>query len=560
MVRRVALLVAVAALAAAALTAATMAFRAPPAQVTFGAQATPVAAYDVFEVTVTVDAPDAANCFTDAEVSGEFGRAGAPPLHTEGFCDSRDGHVFRLRFMPSAPGEYEWTVRYRQAGFERAGRGLITVVPGTRRGPVRVDASYPYHFVWEGTGEHYFWNSTTTYALAGWDDATIRASLDRLHRLGVNRVRAALIAPRVKSGQQWFEHVYPTDRFTFLFNVWEAARPKSLDDPGFDVTRFNIEHFQKYERLLRYARDLDIAVSVIFYVDGRLAGVDPFGKAAMAGPDEQRYYRYAVARFAPFSNVMWDLANEYRLFRDDTWAEAMGRLVKAADPYDHLTSTHGHGDFRFRTSAWADFAMYQAWDEGGGYAFMLRNRQEQQATGRPMPQVNEEYGYEDHYPKGWGGDRVAPARNAESRRRLAWEMTMAGGYQTTGERADRGTGWGPDTGGGWVNGRGDDTMVMLPAYARIRDFFTRVPWWTTDPHPEIAGPGTLALADPGRLYLAYLPEGGRATLDLAAGEYIAEWFDPRTGTETSIGPVSGGSWTSPPAPGAGDWAITLLRR
>ena len=32
-------------------------------------------------------------------------------------------------------------------------------------------------------------------------------------------------------------------------------------------------------------------------------------------------------------------------------AEKMGRLIKQADPYDHLTSVHGHHDFRFHTSS-----------------------------------------------------------------------------------------------------------------------------------------------------------------------------------------------------------------
>ena len=203
-------------------------------------------------------------------------------------------------------------------------------------------------------------------------------------------------------------------------------------------------------------------------------------RAAWDSEDEQRYYRYAVARLAAFSNVMWDVTNEYHLFRDEAWAEKMGTFIKQCDPYDHLTSVHGHGEFPFRTSPWADFAMYQSWDEGGGYAFMLKNRHQQAKTGRIMPQVNEEYGYEDHYPR-WGGDRKAPARSADNRRRLAWGMYMAGGYQTTGERADPGTGWGPDTGGGWINGRGDDSMTMLEGYGHIVDFFTALPWWRLNP-------------------------------------------------------------------------------
>ena len=75
--------------------------------------------------------------------------------------------------------------------------------------------------------------------------------------------------------------------------------------------------------------------STIFYVDGRRPGVDSFGKTNAGGTSEQRYYRYAVARFATFSNVMWDVTNEYRQFRDDAWDEKMGTLIKQWDSYDH---------------------------------------------------------------------------------------------------------------------------------------------------------------------------------------------------------------------------------
>jgi hypothetical protein len=361
---------------------------------------------------------------------------------------------------------------------ERVHRGEFTARDAGRRGLVRVDKDHPWHFVWEGTGEHYFWNGTTTYWLMGWDDETIRSNIDRLSELKVNRLRVA-INGRVENGRAWYENVFPTHRFSFLLNPWVARRPSSVEKPGFDVTRFNVGYWQKIERMLRFARERDMVISIIFYVDGRRPGVDPF-KDRMGGEDEQRYYRYGVARLAAFSNVMWDVTNEYRLFRNDAWAEKMGAFIKECDPYDHLTSVHGHGDFRFQTSPWADFAMYQRWDEGGGYRFMLANRQKQAETGRIIPQVNEEYGYEDHYPT-WGGNRKAPARAADNRRRLAWGMYMAGCYQTTGERADTGTGWGPDTGGGWLNGRGDDSMTMLIGYGHIVDFFTSMRWWELNP-------------------------------------------------------------------------------
>ncbi|UCG56698.1 MAG: DUF4038 domain-containing protein [Phycisphaerales bacterium] len=460
-----------------------------------------VDAHDFVEVTLRVEQPDAENPFTDVTVQGWFTHEGGQRAQVDGFCDSPDGSVFRTRFMPTRAGSYDYAVTYRHGSNETTHTGRFIARDGGRRGLVRVDSDHPWHFVWEGTGEHYFWNGTTTYWLLGWDDENIRSNIDRLHRLKVNRLRTAMCG-RVKNGRAWFENVFPTDKFRFILNPWIAKRPDSVEDPGFDVTRFNIPHWQKIERMLRHARDRDMMISIIFYVDGARPGVDPFGKARMGQQDEQRYYRYAVARLAAFSNVMWDVTNEYHLFRDEAWANRMGTFIKECDPYDHLMSVHGHGQFPFRTSLWADFAMYQQWDESGGYQFMLANRRKQAQTGRPVPQVNEEYGYEDHYPT-WGGNRKAPARSADNRRRLAWGMYMAGGYQTTGERADTGTGWGPDTGGGWINGRGDESMVMLKGYGHIVDFFTSVPWWKLEPSNEFFEVARLTSVRPELMHVMY---------------------------------------------------------
>ncbi len=363
------------------------------------------------------------------------------------------------------------------------------------------------------------------------------------------------ICGRTPDGTRWNEPlVHHTDKFQFKMEPWVAARPASQEYPGYDVTRFNLQFFLKVERMLRLARDLDIVVSVISYLDGKDKGVEPFGKERMGGPDEQRYYRNVVARFGAFANVMWDVTNEWHLFRDAAWVNRMGVFIKERDPYHHLASVHGHGQFPFRMERWADFALFQSWDEHGGYQFMLNNRREQVAAGRPMPQINEEYGYEDHYPYPWGQARLWPARTADNRRRLAWEMTLAGGYQTTGERANAGTGAGLATGGGWINGRGNDQMTLLVGYGHLRRFFEGFAWWRLEPHPELlrlppepkraapdkkaAGPPPLpvlhptpmCLAEPGKRFVIYLPQGGAVTVNLAPGSYRGRWFNPRSGT------------------------------
>ena len=96
---------------------------------------------------------------------------------------------------------------------------------------------------------------------------------------------------------------------------------------------------------------------------------------------------------------------------------------------------------------------------------------------------------------------------------------MAGAYGTAGESCRRGTNVWPDTGGGWINGRGDDTMVMLKGYEHMVDFFTSFEWWKTEPHDELVTSGAYCLAKPGEIYAVYLPKGGQVTVKLDPGRY-----------------------------------------
>jgi hypothetical protein len=286
---------------------------AAPAGVSFVQSSDSADCYRFIEVAVNVDQPDAANPFTDVAVEGRFTPPGGQPLTVEGFCDSADGKVFRIRFMPSQPGNYAYSVMYRQGTYEIRHEGKFSAQKSRYPGLLRVDREHPYHFIYEGSGEHFFWNSTTAYWLLGWrDDAPIQKSIERLAKLGVNRIRVAL-SGRTRDAMRWKESdVKPSDEFQFRLEPWPAARPENIEDPGYDVTRFNLDHFRKCERMLDHARKRGVQVSIIFHLDGADKGVDPFGKERMGGPDEQRYYRYVVARLAAFPNVMWDVTNEWQ--------------------------------------------------------------------------------------------------------------------------------------------------------------------------------------------------------------------------------------------------------
>ena len=196
--------------------------------------------------------PLAKNPFLDAAVTGEFHQDDNSSQTVEGFCDSLDGSIYRIRFMPTRRGAYSYEVQYQHGNDRQSHDGTFTARDGKRRGPVRIDRDHPWHFIWEGTGEHYFWNGTTTYYLLGWqDDDVIRQAIDRLARLKVNRLRVALCG-RTKSGDRWFEPmVVNTNKFQFRLNPWVAGQPDSVEQPQFDVTRYNVSFWQKCERMLR---------------------------------------------------------------------------------------------------------------------------------------------------------------------------------------------------------------------------------------------------------------------------------------------------------------------
>jgi len=501
-----------------------------------------VEVYDFFEVTIRVTDMNVANPFTDVSVRGRFQIENGAPVEVDGFCDSTDGSIYRIRFMPSKASQYRYAITCEHAKVE----GSFRAIGSGRKGPIRVDPANRRHFIWEGTKEHYFWNGTTTYYLMGWDEETIRKSIDRLSRLKVNRLRVLVYGRN--EPRPWGQPVVPTENFKLHLNPWPAERPDDIKNPGFDLKRFNVEHWQKYERLLRYAREKDMIVSVILYIGGQVLPT-PFE----ADSEEERlYYRYAVARLAAFSNVTWDLGNEYNFHRKaPDWADAMGHQVKEWDPYDHLTSAHNVAH-RTPKSTWLDMQLIQRWDSGQT-AFMLDQRAAQEKTGYIIPQINEEYGYEDLWEK-YPGQRAA-----ETRRKDAWEVYMAGCYQTTGESARQGTGVAPNTGGGWVNGRGDDSMTMLLGYGHIVDFFTAFDWWNCRPLSEAVEGSASCLGKPGQLYILYFREGGRADVQLTDHQYRGKWFNPRAGRWEGVCQGSGPGWTTPGAPDDNDWVLWLER-
>lgn len=125
---------------AALLGVVSMISTAAPSAVTFAPSAPSVEAYDFLEVVINVTAPDASNPFTGVTVSGSFSETlGTKQWHVDGFCDSLDGSLYRIRFVPPAAGGYRYSVTFRQGAFEKNFTGIFQAAASHRNGPIRVD-------------------------------------------------------------------------------------------------------------------------------------------------------------------------------------------------------------------------------------------------------------------------------------------------------------------------------------------------------------------------------------------------------------------------------------
>ena len=237
-----------------------------PIHVSFSQSAQSIESYDDVEVTANVSWPHARNPFTDSSFTGWFESAdGTRRLQVEGFCDSDDGSVFRIRFMPSAPGTYRYSVEYHQGGGSCSTwtRCTFQATGGTpaRSDPRGSPAPMAFHL---GRNRGALLLQRHDGFLAGWmgllTESAIRDSIQRLHDLEVNRIRVTIAG---RTDLLYGESIMTGLNWTTFVTAWPAKEGNDIYHPGFDYTHFYLPYWQKFDRALRFARDRDMIISVI---------------------------------------------------------------------------------------------------------------------------------------------------------------------------------------------------------------------------------------------------------------------------------------------------------
>jgi hypothetical protein len=240
------------------------------------------------------------------------------------------------------------------------------------------------------------------------------------------------------------------------------------------------------------------------------------------------------------------------------WAKATARFIKANDPYRHLVTVHPVvsastrgasprdgfdspwriGEF-FGSEESIDVLSQQtgqsgegtSWDEKlqcwvGDSSTLVASLAADRRFRKPV--LNTENGYE--YLRGHATEKKQ-VHHTDKVRRSAWRIVCAGGYLAAGFHGTIGHSdvWNR------IDAPNHYTFILQDegAGAQLRilhDFFEKLPYWRMQPFTSVTG-DAVALADPGKVYVIYLPKGGATTVDLTAAEspLTVRWFNPRSG-------------------------------
>ncbi len=277
------------------------------------------------------------------------------------------------------------------------------------------------------------------------------------------------------------------------------------------------------------------------------------------GTQRRLYYRELIARFGHYLAITWNLGEENT--NTNAQRRAFASFFKTYDPYQHYVVVHtfpgakeavyapllGYPDFDGPSLQVASNAVVREWIDRSA------------AAGRPWVVC-----YDEQAPATAG---VVPDANDfwhdDIRKEVLWGTLVAGGggveyyfgYDFPNDDLD------------CEDWRSRDNMWTMTNHALT--FFTdHLPFWNMQADNGLTtASDDYCLAQPGEIYVVYLPDGGTTSLDVGpnTATYDIRWFDPRLG-----GALQGGSEALANGPGlvplgtapggAQDWAILIRRR
>ncbi|MCC6391206.1 MAG: hypothetical protein IT167_11440 [Bryobacterales bacterium] len=448
------------------------------------------------------------------------------------------------------------------------------------RGPLRVHPRNPRYFS-DGNGKAVYVTGSHTWASLQDYDSTPNPApfdygyyLDFLKEHNHNFIRLwAWEAPREDEAEGWTNYLDPMPSL--------RTGPGKAADGGlkFDLTRFNTAYFDRLRARVVAARDRGIYVSVMlfqgwsvwsynkarraffyhpFHKDNNVNGVDGDPNGSGEGEEahslsvpaitrlQEAYVRKVIDTVNDLDNVLFEISNECRNPEvSSLWQYHMIRFIKEYErskPKQHLVGmTDNGGDNSALFASPADWISPKALSSGS-----IRRKTDPAVIDPPATEGKKIIVYDtDHL----GAHNFLD--DAAFSRLWVWK-SFTRGYNPILMELHQ------------TNPMGDSRPGLLAARKAMGDtlrYAGKMDLAAMTPRNELAS-SRYCLANPGKEYLVYLPEGGEVSLDLAAaaGELEVEWFNPRTSAVIKGAGVRGGARRSLRAPFGGDAVLHLAAK
>ena len=262
---------------------------------------------------ITVKGKTSGNPFTDSTVRGTF-TGKNETVEADGFYDGEG--VYKVRFMPSFEGDYSFKITGSFSDDVYEGGFTVTSATEGNHGPVRV--ANTFHFAYED-GTPYYSIGTTCYVWELQSDERIAQTIQTLKEGPFNKIRFCIF-PKHYAYNLGEPRSYPYEGTPMDSSVLTTENfynyTGKTDGNHWDFYRFNPEHFQHIEKCIGILRDMGIEADLIV-----MHPYDRWGFSMMKAEDDDRYWKYVLARFSAYRNVWWSLANEYDLMHEKTLSE-----------------------------------------------------------------------------------------------------------------------------------------------------------------------------------------------------------------------------------------------
>ncbi|MBD3242119.1 MAG: DUF4038 domain-containing protein [Chitinivibrionales bacterium] len=438
------------------------------------------------------------------------------------------GKRWIVRFSPTLPGAWNGRTRSDDASLNDIPLDDVACVPndnGRVHGLLGIDEARPRKLAW---------SDGTPFVLLGFecdwlfeyhrrDPKRAATHIDLLRERGFNYIVTNVYAHTGFSGpdpsgkdirQVKPEYIYgPPEEYVF---------GGSNEQP--DHSRLNTKFFEHFDAMMRALHERGIVAHLMIQVQNKAVTWPP-----RRSPEDDLFWRYVVARYQAFGNVVWDLSKEsYNLVKETGGFDYLLdriELIRRCDAYGHLVTAHDVLQGSMVRDTVVDDACDIVSDQIHLGDCRRYNREaSRRLQRREKPYLNVEYGYEIGVEdlRTYTGHTTADWQQVLL---WTWSVYAAGAYPCY-----------------YYNNTSWDLISFEPEppgwkrYEYLHAFLCETPFNDMESANDLTQRG-MCLADPGKAYLVFLPEGGGTELDLSdvadKSRMQCEWMAVYTGDRLS---------------------------